>query len=196
MRLVVLACLLLAHTLLMSACEKRFSIGALRATGVYDDGGPGTNVGGSVGDDGGVCARTGALYDVGDGPGALCEDGQRRAFRNAICSCGDVQNAGPITIDAFDSSKGAYAPGDPSGSMGVNGSFYPGPVDVGRSLWVKGPNGIPLTANVRIGANLLDQGQLNGPHGVAIGGAAWIAGAINVQEFTAASLTVSETAMV
>jgi hypothetical protein len=196
MRLALFACLLSAHALVLGACEKRFSIGALRATGVYDDAGPGENVGGSVGGDGGVCARTGALYDVGDGPGALCEDGQRRAFRNAICSCGDVQNAGPITVDAFDSSEGAYAPGDPSGSMGVNGSFYPGPVNVGRSLWVAGANGIPLSANVRIGADLLDQGQLNGAFAVAIGGRAVVAGSINVQEFTASSLTVSETAMV
>ncbi len=187
-----IACLLLAI-----GCEKRFSIGELRPVGADGGAGQGTNVGDSVGDDdGGLCARKGALFDLGDGPGQLCADGPRRAFRNAICSCGDVQNSGPIVVDAFDSTLGAYAPGDPGGSLGANGSFYPGPVNVGRSLWVAGPNGIPLSANVIIGANLLDQGQLDGPYAVSIGGAARIAGAINVQKLEAESLVVSDSANV
>ena len=80
--------------------------------------------------------------------------------------------------------------------MGANGSFYPGPVNVGRSLWVAGVNGIPLAANVVIGANLLDQGQLDGPYAVNIGGHAQIAGGVNVQKLEAASLIVSDSSLV
>jgi hypothetical protein len=193
-RVAVYACLLLAV-----GCEKRFSIGELRPLAIDEDGGQGTHVGDSIGDDdagAGLCARKGALFDVGDGPGVLCEDGARQAFRNAICSCGDIQNSGPIVVDAFDSTVGAYVAGDPGGSIGANGSFYPGPVNVGRSLWVAGVNGIPLTANVTVGANLLDQGQLDGPYAVSIGGAAHIAGGVNVQKLEAKSLVVSDSSNV
>jgi hypothetical protein len=178
---------------LVCACEARFSLGNVKPQDVSMGGGQGEDAGPQVG---GECPERGGLFDVGDGAGVRCSDGPRRAFRHALCSCTELQNSGPITVDAFDSDRGAYTPGDESGSLGVNGALYPGEVTVGGSLWVHDPNGIPLGADVSVGANLFDQGQLAGSYTVLVGGAARVGGRVAVAHLEVGSLLVSPTSTV
>jgi hypothetical protein len=180
--------IVLGVLLLAAACETRFSLGSVRPKDVSMGGGQGEDAGTDVG----ACDPRGALFDVGDGPGVRCAGGLRRGFRHALCSCGDLQSSGSISVDAFDSDEGAYTPGDASGSIGVNGALYGRTVEIGGSLWVHDANGIPLGADLRVGANLFDQGQLDGsPHSVFVGGAARVGGAINVRHLEAGSLLVN-----
>jgi hypothetical protein len=178
--------------LLGLGCETRLSIGSLRERAVPDDGGQ--HDAGQV--DAGLCGRKGALYDVGDGAGVPCTDGVRRAFRNALCSCGDLQSNAPLSVDAFDSAESAYEEGDSNGSIGVNGAFYPISTSIGGSAWVHGSNGIPLNGELEIGGNLHDQGQLDGAYSVTVDGDAYVLGPVHVNSISAKTLTVSPTSTV
>lgn len=61
-------------------------------------------------------------------------------FTWSLCSCNDLNVSAPLSTDAFDSTKGPYAPGEIGGGVGVNRdvTHWSQAVTVGGTLWVAG----------------------------------------------------------
>lgn len=117
------------------------------------------------------CSQRGPLQEavVRDGDGAACGDASD-GFHHAVCSCDALINEAATEVDGFDSTRGAYAPGEASGALGLNGALFGRSVAIGGSLTVAGAEGIPLLGNLTVGGHLRDRGQLQGPYAVTVGG--------------------------
>jgi hypothetical protein len=75
--------------------------------------------------DGGFCAGSGPLFQVGDGVGEPRCGGTvtQTTFRFALCACDGFALSHALTVDAFDSREGPWTPGRRGGSVGSNQSF-------------------------------------------------------------------------
>ncbi|MDB4990425.1 MAG: lipoprotein [Myxococcaceae bacterium] len=141
-----------------------------------------------------ACDRRGPLFDLTDGYEGACGVGSR-GFHYAVCSCSDVVAAMPVDVDGFDSRQGVYVPGQASGALASVGALYPHALRVGGSLIVAGSAGIPLNADLVVGGNLLDQGQLQGQYAVSVAGQARIGGDVRLSHFAVSgSATVAPSA--
>ncbi|MET0387579.1 MAG: polymer-forming cytoskeletal protein [Polyangiales bacterium] len=69
-----------------------------------------------------VETRDGLMLTGGD----ACTQPRTRAFAYALCSCEDLSLFERVATDAFDSSHGAYAPGQVGGSVATNGQLIVG----------------------------------------------------------------------
>lgn len=72
--------------------------------------------------DGGFCAGSGPLFQVGDGAGEPRCGGTvtQTTFRYALCACDGFALSHALVVDAFDSREGAWTPGRRGGSVGSN----------------------------------------------------------------------------
>jgi hypothetical protein len=115
------------------------------------------------------------------GPASTCPDQlAQRAFRYALCACQNYVSDHALVTDAFDGSRGAYAPGASvaGGSVGVNGDLHPtGALQIGGSLWASNSTDI-TTAAVQVTGELHAQGELRPSPSLLVGGDAWLAGGI------------------
>jgi hypothetical protein len=178
----------LAFAVLLAACEHRIPLGSL-VDNEADAGSNGGDQDGSAADDAGVaglCERKGPIIDVGDGAATFCPaDARKRAFRYGICSCESFQNSAETVVDAFDSREGPFTSGEDGGSLGANQSVYPRELTVSGDVVVAGADGMPLMADIKIGGDLLDRGQLDGTAFRAqIAGDARIAGNVHLAGLT------------
>ena len=110
-------------------------------------------------------------------PGELAQ----RAFRYALCTCDGYVSSHLLFTDAFDSTKGPYDAGSATagGSVGANGSFAPGPLQIGGSLWASDPTAALTTnATMQIKGELHVQGEVHAGPELAVGASAWMAGGI------------------
>ncbi len=114
------------------------------------------------------------------GPASTCPDQlAQRAFRYALCTCQNYVSDHALVTDAFDGSRGAYAPGVSlaGGSVGVNGDLHPtGTLEIGGSLWASNATDI-TTAAVHVAGELHAQGEVR-PSSLDVGGDAWLAGGL------------------
>jgi hypothetical protein len=86
------------------------------------------------------CAGGGPPIVIDPGQGGCLGSLAQTTFRWALCSCTDLDVSAPLTTDAYDSTKGPYAPGELGGSIGVNRdvTHWSQAVSVGGLLWVSG----------------------------------------------------------
>jgi hypothetical protein len=137
------------------------------------------------------CSGSGppALIDSTGDSGPVCP-GQlaQRAFRYALCACGDYTSTGALTTDAFNGAQAPYdaGPAVAAGSVGVNGLLHPGPLDVGGSLWSDSTSGITTTTPIVVAGELHAQGEVE-PRlplpatstALSVGGDAWLGGGLD-----------------
>ncbi|HEX4627513.1 MAG TPA: hypothetical protein VH137_01890, partial [Gemmatimonadales bacterium] len=132
------------------------------------------------------CAGNGPplLVDTaGDaGPMSTCP-GQlaQRAFRYALCTCDGYVSSHLLFTDAFDSQKGPYDAGSATagGSVGANGIFAPGPLQVGGSLWASdSTTDLTTNATMQMKGELHAQREVHAGPELAVGASAWMAGGI------------------
>jgi len=96
-------------------------------------------------------------------PAQSCLQPAPRVFRYGLCTCADAVFSGGVASDAFDSSRGPYAPGQGGGNVGVNGQLVAtGPVELLGSLTVAGPGVLPINAApFRVAGTLRANGDLS-----------------------------------
>jgi hypothetical protein len=124
------------------------------------------------------CAGHGSALRSAD-----CTPIERQLFAYAICTCADARLDGDsFTLDGFDSSQGAYAPGEGGAAMGVDGALLASAPDIqlGGSVIVTGSDPLSITSK-----NLLVRGDLESSASLTLSGAglrvardAWLAGDI------------------
>lgn len=131
------------------------------------------------------CAGSGPpqLVDAaGDGgPVSTCPSLlAQRAFRYALCTCDGYVSSHALITDAFDSSKGPYvaANATPGGSVGANGSFAPGALQIGGSLWASNSTNLTTSSTTQILGELHVQGELNAGPTLNVAASAWMANGI------------------
>jgi hypothetical protein len=132
------------------------------------------------------CSSSGppVLVDAfGDGgPVSTCPDQlAQRAFRYALCMCGDYVSDHALTTDAFDGTLGAYDPATAvaGGSVGVNGRLQAtGTLQIDGSLWASNGTDVNATAGVVVSGDLRAQGEVRPSPSLAVGGDAWMASGI------------------
>lgn len=105
--------------------------------------------------------------------GAVAE----RAFRWALCSCGDVDVSDPFATDSFDSGIDPDDLGELGGAVGANGAFTSlAEFDISGSLWASAAGGITTDDPSTVGQDLRSGGDLIGRNPFEIGGDAWVSG--------------------
>jgi hypothetical protein len=105
--------------------------------------------------------------------GAVAE----RAFRWALCSCGDVDVSDPLITDTFDSGLDPDDLGSLGGAVGANGAFTSlSEFDISGSLWAASSGGITTDDASSVGQDLRSGGDLDGRNPLTIGGDAWVSG--------------------
>jgi hypothetical protein len=105
----------------------------------------------------------------------------QRAFRYALCVCGNYVSDHVLVTDAFDGTQGAYDPSKATagGSVGVNGDLHPGEMQIGGSLWASNPSTtITTTFPMTISGELHAQGELLPTSTLGVQADAWMAGGI------------------
>jgi hypothetical protein len=109
---------------------------------------------------------------------SMCPDQlAQRAFRYALCACGDYTSSQALVTDAFDGAQGIYGPSNMTagGSVGVNKNLHPGPMTIGGSLWASSATGdITTTSPMAVSGDLHAQVELH-PTSLAVQGDAWLA---------------------
>ncbi|HEX3769734.1 MAG TPA: hypothetical protein VHV30_02660, partial [Polyangiaceae bacterium] len=133
------------------------------------------------------CSGSGppVLNDTSSDSGPVCPDQlAQRAFRYALCACDSYVSTAALTTDAFNGAQAPYdaGPAVAAGSVGVNGSLHPGPLNIGGSLWADSP--ITTTTAIDVTGELHAQGEVqpSAPSSAAdalnVGGDAWLAGGL------------------
>lgn len=150
-----------------SAAGKAGSAGAGSTAG----GSAGATAGGSAGQSG-AGGETQAQFCAGKGPPILSNnDGKQicagalaaTTFRFGLCTCQGYVSSGKLTTDGFDSTKGAYIPGQNDGSVGTNAALnMSSTFTIGGSLWVAGDGGVTTSSNVSVGGDLKCGGEYVG----------------------------------
>jgi hypothetical protein len=92
------------------------------------------------------------------GGGSACSGNvAQTTFTWALCSCAGVNASQQFLTDAYDSTKGPYAPGGLGGSVGLDGDWTSSQtVDVGGTLWTSAQKGLvgssPMTVREELHA--------------------------------------------
>lgn len=92
------------------------------------------------------------------GGGSSCTGNvAQTTFTWALCSCAGVNASQQFMTDAYDSTKGPYAPGGVGGSVGLDGDWTSSQtVDVGGTLWTSAQKGMigssPMTVREELHA--------------------------------------------
>lgn len=150
---------------------------------------------GSIGTQADFCTQTGPprLVDstAEGGPVTTCPDDlAQRAFRYALCTCGAFTSGDALVTDAFDGTRGAYAPATVirgGGSVGFNGPLHPGPMQIGGSLWASLNSAITTTSPLDVAGDLHVAGEFESSSSLTVEGDAWLGGGIQ----TTGALAVS-----
>jgi hypothetical protein len=128
----------------------------------------------------------------------MCPDQlAQRAFRYALCACGDYVSSQALVTDAFDGSQGAYGPLNMTagGSVGVNKDLHPGPMTIGGSLWASSTTGdITTTSSMVVAGDLHAQIELR-PASLVVQGDAWLASGLQASGDVTVKGTVHVPAM-
>ena len=147
-------------------------------------------------------------YCMGSGPPELimttdagtvstCPDQlAQRAFRYALCVCGNYTSVGALVTDAFDGTQGPYdsSKATAGGSVGVNGDFHPGPIQVNGSVWASNAmTSISTTSSMQISGELHAQGKLLPTSALVVQADAWMAGGIQTGGSGPVNVTVGGT---
>jgi len=109
-----------------------------------------------------------------------------RVFTQALCTCGELVVSAPSALDAFQGSLGPGPSGGAGASVGANGGIeVTSELKVSGSLQVGGPGLALGAALLSVQGELRDAGRLQGATSrVQVGGDAWVAGDIELQELT------------
>jgi hypothetical protein len=141
-------------------------------------------------------------YCAGSGPPVLVEtsaDGgsvsacpdalAQRAFRYALCACGNYVSDHALITDAFDGAQGPYeaATATAGGSVGVNGDLHPGPMNIRGALWASNSTDVTTSTAMEVG-ELHALGELH-PASLIVQADAWMLGGIQ----TSGNVTVQGT---
>jgi hypothetical protein len=149
--------------------------------------------GGNAGADGGAasgsaaqCREPGPLVTLSDRSGtasySACTGRLAAAsFLNAVCSCGDAHFGNFLRTRGFDSSRGAYEPGqadDSGASVGVNGTYAlaAGFTDVGGSLALAGADGPVLAGSLQVRGDFRCAGDVTVTGAAGVARNAWLSG--------------------
>jgi hypothetical protein len=123
-----------------------------------------------------ACAGGGAAIvnppNLGGCLGALAAT----TFRWTLCSCTDVALSDLILVDAYDSTKGPYAPGGVGGGVGADGRYHSSASSVPATgggiwgdLWASSPAGIDDSADELIEHDVRSGGSLQSSATMTIG---------------------------
>jgi hypothetical protein len=115
------------------------------------------------------------------GTATTCPDQlAQRAFRYALCVCENYVSDHALITDAFDGAQGPYDPSTATagGSVGVNGDFHPGLLQIGGSVWASDSTSITTTSPMQINGELHAQGELMPTATVQVQADAWMGGGI------------------
>ena len=87
-----------------------------------------------------VRAGGGPPISVDPAQGGCLGNLAQTTFRWSLCSCSDLDVSAPLVTDAYDSTKGPYAPGQLGGGVGVDRdvTHWSQAVTVGGTLWEAG----------------------------------------------------------
>jgi hypothetical protein len=134
------------------------------------------------------CAGSGPPILVGDS-GAVCAGTIAvKTFQHALCTCSGYATSTRLTTDSFDSASGPYTPGGTQAAVGMDGALQTSDVvDIGGPLTVANA-GATLLADLHTAGALAIAGDVGTGVNLTCGGAAQIAGNVNL-----ASLTVNGT---
>ena len=115
----------------------------------------------------------------------------QRAFRYALCTCSGYVSSHALVTDAFDSAQGPYVAGTATagGSVGANGDFAPGLLQVNGSVWASNSTDLTTTATIQITGELHAQGEVHSGPSLSVGASAWMANGIQ----TTGDVTVTGT---
>lgn len=106
------------------------------------------------------CAGGGPAIVNDDDKGGCLGNLAQKTFRWSLCSCTDATFSAAMTADAYDSTKGPYAPGSTGGGIGANNDEKASStVTIGGDLWAHGTGGLAPTGKHVIRNDL----RLNGP---------------------------------
>jgi hypothetical protein len=126
------------------------------------------------------CTGAGPVISVGDGLGGCVGYMAEVNFRWALCSCGALSVAAPMTTDEFDSTLGPYAPGQRGGSIGFEGTFsMTQPGVFGGTLWSNSSSGIGASVPGSVGIDVRTGGNLSGP--LIVNRNAYVVGTVSPQ---------------
>ncbi len=112
-------------------------------------------------------------------------------FTWALCSCKDVNlmSSGLVT-DAYDSTKGPYAPGGLGGGVGLNGSLDSSSSnEIGGTLWASSSAGVTSTAPDTVKQELHVGGPVTASSTFDVGDDAYVAGNVS----TTGTLSIGKT---
>lgn len=147
---------------------------------------------------GGAAGETQAQFCAGKGPPILVGDDGKQicagalaatTFRFGLCTCDGYVSSGKLTTDGFDSTKGAYVPGQNDGSVGTNaGLNASNELSIGGSLWVSSKSGITVSSNVTVGGDLQCGGPYNTSQNLKVGDDASVNGTIIAKDLTVVDL--------
>ncbi|MFZ5891384.1 MAG: DUF7305 domain-containing protein [Myxococcota bacterium] len=104
-------------------------------------------------------------------------------FLNALCTCADARLGNFLQTRGFDSSRGAYQPGqadDSGASVGVNGAYVmaAGHTDVGGSLALAGADGPMLAGSLQVRGDFRCAGDVTVTGTANIARNAWLGGGL------------------
>jgi len=87
-----------------------------------------------------TCAGGGPPIVIDPTQGGCLGNLAQTTFRWSLCSCTDLDVSAPLVTDAYDSTKGPYAPGQLGGGVGVDRdvTHWSQAVTVGGALWESG----------------------------------------------------------
>ena len=101
-------------------------------------------------------------------------------FPWALASCTDVSFNGGLFTDAFDSSKGPYAPGGLGGGVGLDGNYSTtSKTQIWGTLWSSAAGGLTNGANMIVKQDLHVGGPLTTTSQLTVGDDAWLAGNVS-----------------
>lgn len=124
--------------------------------------------------------------------GALAAD----LFRHAVCGCGSLVFGAAFTTDGYDSS-GEYRPGGTGGHVGSNRGLDGNQTMIITGNLTAGPEGIEAGQVLQVDGDLASGGPLGRPGSmIEVGGAAQVAGDVNVQTLSVATLVTRAGAIV
>lgn len=147
-----------------------------------------------TGGNGGAAGETQAQFCAGKGPPILVGDDGKQicagalaatTFRFGLCTCEGYVSSGKLTTDGFDSTKGAYVPGQNDGSVGTNAKLNASnDLVIGGSLWVSSKDGITVSSNVTVGGDLQCGGEYTTTQNLKVGDDASVNGKIIGKDLT------------